>query len=195
MIVTGRGFWFDDTGEGMPYGWPRSLAEWIAEYLSRDKTVPIYDFGCGPGNFLQVLSEAGFTRLTGYEGAPMAVERRAYTRIVEQDISVPFTVPEPGHVLCLEVLEHVPEPLLPAALDNIARAVELGHHLIASWAVRGQTGVGHVSERDNYEAIAQIQARGLTLLEEATRQARSGDYGAQGCPWFNNTLLVFGKGR
>jgi hypothetical protein len=57
--------------------------------------------------------------------------------------------------------------------------------------VRGQTGFGHVAERDNYEAIAEIQEHGFKLSQEHTRAARGLDHGSAW--WFAGSLLIFSK--
>ena len=190
MRISESGFWVDDdSGTGRPYGWPPDLARWIAEYLADEKDEPVHDFGCGLGGFLRTLANAGFTNLTGYEGSP---PEGSLFPITKQDITVPFTVARPGNTICLEVAEHIPAHLQDALLDNIARATKTGGRLVSSWAIRGQTGVGHVSELDNFEAIARIEAHGFRLLEKPTRHARTTvDFGD--CHWFRNTLLIFQK--
>ena len=58
------------------------LAEWISNYLDKNKT--IHDFGCGIGSYLKHLNNKGFVDLTGYEGE---VPNKEYSNICYCDLS------------------------------------------------------------------------------------------------------------
>jgi SAM-dependent methyltransferase len=84
----------------------------------------IADLGCGPGFFLQYLSEVYPQKaIFGYEYSPVALriaeERCRSATLIEHDLSAPvnrtFDV-----VVCSQTLEHVHYPDL--VLDNIAAA-------------------------------------------------------------------------
>jgi SAM-dependent methyltransferase len=185
--IAPHGFWIGPAAD-LPHAESPALAYWIARLLRGRESEPIRDLGCGIGYYLRILKEQGFSDLTGYEGSPP--EPRDFEHVIAQDITEPFNgLGDPGHVLCLEVLEHVPADLESGVLENIANLCGEGSLLIASWAVRGQTGLGHVNERDNFEAITRIQAHGFRLLEDETRAARGLDHGSSW--WFPGSLLVF----
>lgn len=198
MKIHPNGYWYDADNK-YAYGWSLPLAEWIAEYLKPHAyyetatalLTPIYDFGCGPGNYLATLAAAGFLDVTGYEGEPLPVEQRAHANIVKRDLTEPFTVGAPGHVVCLEVAEHVPAQHEATLIENIARAVAPGCKLILSWALPDQGGIGHVNQRSNEYAIGRLTLAGFVYLPTATAAARAVEH--PGCQWFRNTLMVFQK--
>lgn len=189
--ISVTGFW--DKSAGPVHRISLPLAQWMTEYLGHEKHVPLYDFGCGNGHYMQKFEEAGFERLTGFEGDP---PQGCHHMVRRADITKPINVPEPGNVVCLEVLEHIPAQYEAAAIDNLVRAIKPNCVLITSWAVRGQTGHGHVNEKNNDEVIPLFTTKGLEYLDPATHAARaritdSHDIDHGHLPWFKNTLLVF----
>ena len=209
MPIDDRGFW---TGSAMerPYGQSVAFNRWISEYLKRQPTAPIYDLGCGGGHLLATLQDAGVQDLTGFEGEPMPFDAnladkhrhdpysldsygagRVFQNVIQQDITQRIYARLPGHAICIEVAEHIPDRLLPDLLANLRVLVMPGGKMIASWAIRGQPGHGHVSCLDNWEAIARFENAGFRVVENATREARDLDHG--GCVWFRNTTLIMEK--
>jgi SAM-dependent methyltransferase len=196
MKIAETGFWDDQTAH-LFHAYSRPLVGWIAEFLSDQKDSFVYDFGCGTGQYLRRLADAGFTKLVGFEGAPPV--HKEFADIREQDLTQPFTVSAPGHVMSLEVGEHIPAHLTQFYLTNISGACAPGHAFVASWAVRGQCGDGHVNELDNDEAISLVLPYGFEFLEKETKEARSridpsvcSLVGAL-LPWFATTTLIFRK--
>ena len=192
--ISSTGFW---SGESPFHAMSKPLANWIVEYLGNHKDKQIYDFGCGTGMYLKTLQNAGFTKLTGFEGD--VPTNKEFSNIIKQDLTKPFTVAEPGTVISLEVAEHIPKQYTQAYLNNLFNACESQGKLIISWAVRGQGGHGHCHELNNDEAIALVVAKGFTYLGPDTKSARltvdptknsveNGDL-----PWFHNTVLIFQK--
>lgn len=165
------------------------LAKWIASRLSYDKEKPVYDFGCGLGYYLSILQDEGFTNLSGFDGDP--AEKRIFQNINKQDLSLPFTVPAPGHCIFLEVAEHIPAKYEHIFLKNIADACD--GFLITSWAVRGQGGHGHVNELNNDEVIPKFNNLGFKYCEKTSAELRSLDL--RSAPWFQKTLMFFEKSR
>jgi hypothetical protein len=187
--ISSTGFW---QGDDVPENHTTSdaLANWIIDFLRFEKEKPIHDMGCGDGGILKRMHTAGFKHLTGYEGEP-AVDRQ-FPNVLKQDLTRTFNVTEPGHVICLEVLEHIPTPYLTAVLDNIGRATDKGCKFVSSWAVRNQPGHGHVSCLDNNEAIEFVTKYGFQYRAMQTERAREA---VREDPlwWFRNTLLIFEK--
>lgn len=182
------GFWAGATAH-LHHGWSPPLAAWIATYLRGQEDVPVHDFGCGLGNYSCVLADAGFDRVTGYEGEVPV--RAAFDHILARNLTEPLNVPYKGNVVCLEVAEHIPAFYEDTLLATITNAVEHGRSLVLSWAVRGQGGDGHVNCRNNDEVVALVSRRGMALDEGATKAARASVTPEGGCPWFRNTLLIF----
>ena len=176
------------------YGWSPALAEWIADtfvYAFGDGPIPhLWDLGCGAGDYLEACASRGYFGM-GIEGAPIHGSKRT----VRGDITIPLDVVwlegATGTVICLEVLEHIPDRLEREVLDNIARACS--RRLICSWAIPGQPGDGHVNCRTNDDAIARIEAVGFALNRRLTYEGRSVIKPGDPCPWFKNTLMVFDR--
>ena len=94
MIISGTGFW-DAQSAHLFHGHSQPLVNWIANYLEKDKQ--IYDFGCGTGQYLKRLSDAGFQELLGFEGDPPV--QREFPHIVQQDLTKSFILPKKGNVI------------------------------------------------------------------------------------------------
>lgn len=181
MIIHPTGYW---SGDHLGHAYDPGLAQWIAVELSLEDPAPVIDFGCGDGYYLRELKAAGLTELRGYEGR--IPKSRVFDPIVEQDLTVPFTCDTKGHVLCLEVAEHVPREHEVSFLGNITTPCT--GTLILSWAVPGQVGDGHVNCRTNEEASVLVEFFGFEFDAKATADGRSS---VTTLPWFRNTLLVF----
>lgn len=185
--VSETGFWNIREGE-MSHSCCEALSNWIADYLKNEKAERLYDFGCGHGQYLKRLKDAGFTDMVGFEGNPPPYKE--FEDIRQQDLTKPFEVDGKGTVLFLEVAEHIPAQFTDAMLDNVANACK--EHLIMSWAVREQSGHGHINCLNNDEAIALMTAKGFEFLPEETKSARA-VIQDNDCPWFRNTTMVFKK--
>merc|ERR1711907_420513 len=75
-------------------------------------------------------------------------------------------------VLCLEVLEHIPEDSEHVALENLGR--HTSRALVVSWAPPGIPGDGHVNLKEPQESRMLIeQSTGLIQDEILTSKARS----------------------
>ena len=160
-----------------------ALSDFIVKTISKDR--PVHDFGCGDGFYLSVLESAGFGNLTGYEGSPTAQPK--FKNIQSQDLATSFDVSNKGHVICLEVAEHVPRKYEQVFLNNITNACD--GYLIFSWAIRGQGGTCHVNCRNNDEVMDMIIEKGFRYDHELTQLARS--VIENHCGWFQDTLLIF----
>jgi len=187
VIISNTGYWQDN--KKLYHVCCVPLCEWIIEHLSHQKSIPIYDLGCGNGEYSKRLHEAGFESVTGLEGKlPLEAE---FNNIQEQDLTVPFVLEKPGNCVFLEVAEHIPAKFEDIMLTNIANSCS--NNLIMSWAIRGQAGEGHVNCVDNYEAVAKIEAKGFKYLSEESISARNAIPDDNPYFWFKNTTLVFKK--
>jgi len=190
--IANTGFW-DGNEAHLYHGYSKPLVDWITEYLKEDKNKRLNDFGCGIGQYLQNLSNMGFTNLIGFEGDPP--KHKVFNNIIQQDLSVPFSVLEKGNCLFLEVAEHIPAEFEDIVLNNIISACD--GKLIMSWAIRGQGGHGHVNCLNNDEAIYRFVSRGMIYLEKDTESVRNVIHPTKNSiqehelPWFKNTTLIF----
>lgn len=181
--VSLTGYWSKKLAE--EHMFCEELAEWISNYLDKNKT--IHDFGCGNGNYLKYLQSKGFTDLTGYEGE---IPNKEFSHILKQDLSQVFDVKNKGNVICLEVGEHIPKQYQDIFLDNICNACD--GKLILSWAIRWQYSSSHVNCLNNEEIMPEIEKRGFRYLKDDSRKARS-IINPNGCNWFCDTILIYEK--
>lgn len=191
--ISPTGFWDNNNPD---HAMSKPLSDWIIEYLKPFSSKHIYDFGCGPGMYLERLRVNGFKHLQGFEGSPPL--NKVFDNIKQQDLTLPFAVDVKGIVISLEVAEHIPAKYTNTYLNNIRNACEVGGKFICSWAVRGQGGHGHCSELNNDEAIALITSKGFNYLESDSMDARKNiteerDISGGKLPWFRDTTLIFEK--
>jgi len=156
------------------------LAEWLKKNL--DKTISVYDLGCGNGFIVNELIESGFNAI-GYEGDPVDKSH------VKHDLTTTLHV-EPAQVVCIEVGEHVPAQYESILITNFANATARGALCVISWAVTGQPGRGHVNCLPPIEVIKKMTDAGLNYEKEMTKDAKKS---ITDLPWLQNTLLVFRK--
>lgn len=187
-VISSTGFWDAKTSPHVGHNGSRLLIQWVADYLKGTEAIPVYDFGCGPGDYAKFLQRAGY-RVTGFEGE---VPDGAVTDcIVQQDLTIPFTVPETGSVICIEVAEHIPPEHEAAFLSNLVGACN--RHMILSWAYRGQGGSGHVNELNGDEVIDKMRSVGMRYLHDETMSLRQA---VNGCwaTYFRRNVVVLEKG-
>jgi SAM-dependent methyltransferase len=195
MKIHYTGYWVQKNNIPLHHTCCQPLCDWIIDFLKDSKEKQVYDFGCGLGQYLKKLEDAGFTKLTGFEGAiPKA---KVFDNIKSHDLSKPLKLPEQGNCIFLEVAEHIPPIFEHIMLDNIVNACN--DKLIMSWALRGQAGDGHINCLNNDEAIGKLTKKGMIYLPEETASVRAviddspQETGDLNCPWFKNTLLIFKK--
>ncbi|MFZ4399385.1 MAG: hypothetical protein ACOYO1_05065 [Bacteroidales bacterium] len=182
--ISNTGFW---SGESVQIHHVHCvpLANWIIDYLKMEKNKPIYDFGCGLGNYLLSLHVAGFKNLTGFEGdVPF---KKVFNNIKQQDLTKQFTVPEKGNCIFLEVAEHVPVQFENQLLKNVLSSCN--GKLIMSWAIRNQPGYGHINCYNNDEVIEKISSYGFNYLDKDSSNARS--VIVDTAHWFKSTIMIF----
>lgn len=108
------------------------LDRYLPELKSRP---PILDLGCGRGELLLLLREAGVAA-TGVEGDPAlaGAARRRGLEVVEGDVLETLRAQEAeswGVVTAIHLLEHLPPTALAAVLAEIRRVLRPGGLLIA----------------------------------------------------------------
>lgn len=151
-----------------------------------DPSQPVFDFGCGKGEYIQHLKNFGYS-VKGYEGTPELAKKHL---IETKDVSVKMSAPKKkGTVICLEVIEHIEKSREEAVIDNLVNACS--RMLILSWAVKGQGGCGHVNEQDSRYVIARIESEGFEMNRQLSQQLR--DLAGADLWWFKKSIYVFDK--
>lgn len=147
----------------------------------------VNDLGCGAGLYHPAMLHKGLS-VTGYDGTEgirgLAISG-AFIQVA--DLTQKVEVKRRGHVLCLEVWEHIPAEFTDALVDNILAAAAPGCYVVLSCAVPGQGGVGHVNEQPNEDVIQRVPLQYLPEQTEQLREVVKHD----ALWWFNDTLLVF----
>ena len=180
-MVLENGAWTQETADETHQSSP-NLAKFLIGYLSKDR--PVYDFGCGIAYYLHHLAKEGF-ECVGVEG--FQLNNFLHDDVIVHDLSHPFDMGEPGHVISLEVGEHIPKVGEQSFLDNIAR--NCNGKLIFSWALPNQPGVGHVNCQPQQYIIREVERRGFRYLKEETIETRK--IIEDNVDWFRRTLLIF----
>ena len=168
------------------------LAESIWNLL-KDNRQPVTDLGCGKGSYLNYLNEKGYVRpLIGYE----------LTNEIDLIADHPFiyngvNVAEPiecvdygrGHVICLEVVEHLHKEDHAKVMQNIANFCADGCYLILSVARPLQGGTGHHSNLSSFEVLELVEPFGFEWLPRKSMEFRHNI--SPEASWFQDTLFVF----
>lgn len=177
-----------DTGiwEQWEHDEKHSVSPLLARLLEKIfiKSIPIVDYGCGKGFYVDSLIAAGFT-VIGVEGTPDP-------GTIQADLSLPLTIQLPlSSSLSLEVGEHIPPEYEDVFIDNITKYCS--GMLVLSWALPDQGGHRHVNERPNYYIIALLAAKGFYLNDKKTNFLRGSMHELDECRWFRNSLMVFDR--
>jgi len=142
-------------------------AEVIADIINqRFKPRRIVDLGAGCG----VYSHRFATRdvdVLAVDGVLPPAEHSYPVAIQARDLTVPFDNIWGAFdlALCLEVAEHIPEPLADAFLDNLLR---FSDRLILSAAQPNQGGHHHVNEQPKRYWVAKLAAKGFSYNRRET---------------------------
>ena len=185
MSISDTGFWVDVDFK-KEHCYDEKLSHSICMFLKDKKLYKIYDFGCGPGEYVKKMRANGIES-TGYDGNPIT-SSIPYCNVA--DLTDPkFILPPVDCVMCLEVGEHIPKQYESILIQTLDKHVLLGGYLILSWAVPGQGGFGHVNCQPNEyirNKIIELGYKPLYNVENTFRQNAS-------LSWFKNTILVFQK--
>jgi SAM-dependent methyltransferase len=181
MTEPTNGIWSQWTADKY-HAHSEELAAMLIDYLPKDQ--PVIDLGCGKAFYLAKLAEYGF-ECQGVEG--LELNNFLHNDVVIHDLTKPIQLSKKGSVLCLEVMEHVPEWAEQTLLDSIDR--HCTNNLILSWGLPGQAGIGHINLKPQAYAIEQMEARGFGYCEKASLKAQAliGD----NTSWFRTTLMIF----
>jgi tryptophanyl-tRNA synthetase len=183
MSDTTNGIWDQWQADQYHQSSPK-LAAWLAAYLPKNDCV--IDMGCGNGFYMNELWKKGFSCL-GVEG--FHLDNFLHDNVVIADLIKPLVLPPGwiGTIVSLEVGEHLPESAEDIFLDNINR--HCYKHLIISWALPGQPGIGHINCRPQEYIMEKLNKLGFEFCPMATIDARV--HIDDNCDWFRRTLMIF----
>lgn len=82
----------------------------------------VIDIGCGNGSLIKrIQSETGTSLVIGLDSSEAALRRQEFHSIVGRLPSLPFPADSFDVVICLEVLEHIPDTDSPPAAAELGR--------------------------------------------------------------------------
>lgn len=170
------------TADPTDYRVDERLAAGLAAYYG-PRRGSMVDLGCGSGYYVRYLADLGFP-VKGFDANPNTPQMSGGLCEIA-DLSHPVWLGMWDWAYSLEVGEHIPPEYEQAFIDNIHI-----HNLrgaIVSWAVPGQTGIGHVNERPNEYIISEFTRRGYEYNAGESAWLRI----AASLPWFKHTIMVF----
>ena len=182
-MISNTGFWNIDGAQfEYEHCYDESLSNSICSFATGLGTKKLYDFGCGPGKYVDAFRRHGIDA-TGFDGIP-------YCKV--QDLTSSDFQHEPvDFILCLEVGEHVPKEFESVLLSNIDKHLNPNGTLVLSWAVVGQGGFGHVNCQNNDYVIQTMESRGYSVNTTTSYLLRK----SSTLPWFKDTIMVFNKNK
>lgn len=149
----------------------------------------VLDLGCGIGHFLKPFHENG-TYVYGVDGSQYAIETAVVPgeHLEVHDLREPYEAErEFDVVLCIEVLEHLPEESADTIVKTIASA---GRTAVVSSAPPGQGGSYHLNEQPADYWIDKFQREGMEFRRELTASLRD-EYSPKKMQYRDENLLVF----
>lgn len=126
----------------------------------------LVDLGAGCGVYGHAFAKLG-VEVVSIDGVTPPAEHAYPVALEKRDLTVPFENIWGSFdlALCLEVAEHIPEPLADAFLDNLLR---FSDRLVLSAAQPNQGGHHHVNERPKRYWVARLAAKGFAYDRRAT---------------------------
>ena len=157
----------------------------------------VIDFGAGPGRYCQHLAATHrFKSVIGVEGCvAMTLPEGAYNQqksqqphqMIQWDLSVPLWLGVRGHVMSIEVAEHLHAQHHDTFMDTLSR--HCTGKLLLTWAVPGQGGLRHVAERTQEQVVPYVRRWGFTFLPEESEQWR--EIVGVDLSWFKKSIYLF----
>lgn len=180
-----NGFWVGQAVD-QEHVYDDQLANAIANFLLKENTSTVVDFGCGMGDYARLFSNYGIIT-EAYDGNPATPELTGGLGQI-QDLSIPFYLKKTYEwVISLEVAEHLPKQFEKIFVENLIRHCQKG--IILSWAIKGQGGYGHFNCQDNDYVKKLFKKYGLINDIKAEKLLRKNST----MPWFKKTVMVFRK--
>lgn len=170
------------------------LARALLDNLFNGKSV--VDLGGGQGGYARewlalsaVNPQSGPRDVRVFDGATH-IEEVTGGFVKWADLSQPLDVPPADWAMSLEVAEHIPKRFEDAFIENIHRLNT--HGVVISWAVKGQTGIGHVNCQNADYVIPRFTALGYHY--DGGLSVRFRGIARRELDWFGRTIYVFRRG-
>jgi hypothetical protein len=144
------------------------------------------DFGCGDGWYVDGMNAAGFDSF-GVEGSRIPNTLSNPDRFLQWDLRYPLWLNRRGVVSCIEVMEHIHHEHHDTVMDTLSR--HCAGTLLLTWAVPGQGGTRHVSERTQEQVVPYVAQWGFSFNEAESMRMRQW-VGAE-CGYMKNTIYLF----
>ena len=182
--ISDTGFWIkNSSGE---HRFITELSTQINNFVEKHNIKTVYDFGCGLGDYLDQLTKSYPDIIaTGFEGHQTDGN---FNNIVKQDLSENINLPKVDLVISIEVGEHIPKEFEQIFIDNITN--HSNKHIILSWAIENQNGLGHINCQNNDYIIPEMNKRGWVFDRIATDNFRSNMPDGN---WLCRSLMIFYK--
>jgi SAM-dependent methyltransferase len=140
--------------------WARALA-----LCKLPPNARVLDVGCGTGRWLHRLEQEGLTPFGSDRTVGMlqlAAGRVPARLACAEGQRLSFSPEAFDAVTSVTVIQHIPPPEQPTAIDELVRVLRPGGCLVLFELIRGQGQ--HIFSHSPDWWIAQLQSRGLTLL-------------------------------
>ena len=176
----------------------RSIIRYILEENTRTNgTLPVsvIDIGAGIGQYGSFFHK--MTSIIAWKGYDGAGNVESFTQgkvkwidVTDSDLDTIDSIAD--WVISLEVGEHIPANKTKDFLNLLHRHNKKG--ILLSWAIKGQSGHGHINEKNNDEVVNLLAAMGYyqnVWTKIFTTESRK----AAQHWWFQNSFLVFLRGE
>lgn len=146
------------------------LRQDIVRHLPPDRTIDILDLGCGHGDLIEVLRDAGYRSICGVDGSPEQVELAHWMGRpeVEQGNLFAYLADHPSTfdaIVAVDVLEHFRKDEVLEVLDAVHLALRSGGRIV----VRTPNGSGPFAGRTRYWDFTHEVAFTLTSMTQVLR--------------------------
>lgn len=149
----------------------------------------VLDLGCGIGHFLKPFYDNG-KDVHGIDGSQYAVETGVIPReyLEVHDLQEPYETDRYFDlVVCIELLEHLPQSSADTIVNTIASS---GQTAVVSAAPPGQGGSYHLNEQPAKYWINKFQNEGMQYREDITISIREG-YSPKKIQYRGKDIMVF----
>ena len=181
-----KGYW---QGDNPPHMTSVDLQKYLVKFCKNNDIKSVIDFGCGDASYIKEIKNncKNLERIEAFDGNPNT-EYLTNNFGKCQDLTSQFNLNYKFDlVMSFEVAEHIPKSYEKVYVNNLLNHTK--EHLVISWAVKGQGGLGHFNEQNNDYVIDLFTNLGLEYKKEETLKFR--DFRFSKCKWFKNTILYF----